>query len=776
MKLRKDYKDIDNELIREIEREFNLPHSLANYLFHLGYDNREKVCNYLNPNIGSFYDPFLFPDMKKIVDRINLAIKGKERILIFGDYDADGIGSTAILYKYFESLGVCVDYFLPSRYSDGYGLTIDSINKVIELYNPNLIITVDCGITCIKEVDYVKSLGIDIIITDHHEPLETLPNSPTIDCKIKNQPYPFRFLCGAGMALKLVYALSDYETARRYFTICAISTIADIVELTDENRFIVVEGLKSYERDCPNGLKYLFKKLKIKDAPTSTDVSYKIAPKINATGRMGDATISLKLYLENDNAKIIDLYKQIIEMNEKRQVICQDILEEAQKIINANNMQNDSILVLKNDKWETGVLGIVCAKLIECYNKSIILLGKDARTGNYVGSARAVEGVNIYEALSSLSDYLVTFGGHEMAAGLTISESHFNDFREQINLFISTHTQEVDRDLLYDIECGEDMLNLQYLEALNRFEPFGVANPKPRFMLRTKNLFTYPMNKHNEHLLVKFNNYSGVMFSKPHYIYTLNSKAVKGIFYSPNIEEYANKKNIKLFVDGVFCDDISDFSKDISNGSYFKQYIYAISAENNLNMSLISVEEMSNLPHNGVVYVSHYSEISNTIKDALNYDIVDLVYISHKKSDNTLLIAPYNFDDLNAFNTIVLLDNVLDPNYINYLQFKYPKASIKIVNNLPKKEVKVTTDKQTFIRFYAILLTVKDRYFDEINMYKNCFYRQNFDYAQFVFCLYVFEELGIVKIFRDNDFYVEIDNKKKTNLYNSRLYCKMLAK
>lgn len=776
MRLKKDYEDIDSELIREIEKEYNLPHSLANYLFHLGYDSKEKIYNYLNPNISSFYDPYLFPDMHKIVDRINIAIKRSEKILIFGDYDADGIGSTAILYKYFESLGVFVDYFLPSRYSDGYGLTKDGINKVKELYNPNLIITVDCGITCLKEVEYVKSLGIDIIVTDHHEPLETLPNCPTIDCKIKNQPYPFKYLCGAGMALKVVYALSDYETARKYFTICAISTIADIVELTDENRFIVVEGLKSFEKDCPNGLKYLFKKLKIKDVPTSSDISYKIAPKINATGRMGDATISLKLYLETDNDKIVNLYKQIIEMNEKRQIICQEIVEDAQKIININRMQNDSILVLKGENWETGVLGIVCAKLIECYNKSVILVGKDLRTGNYVGSARAVEGVNIYETLSALSDMLVTFGGHEMAAGLTINEEFFEKFRAEINLYVSAHSKLIDKDLLYDIECGEDLLDMNYMNALNMLEPFGVANPKPRFMMNTKNIFTYPMNKHNEHLLIKFNNFSGVIFGKPYYIYMLNSRANKAVFYSPNIEEYANKKNIKLFVDGVYCDDVPNFSNDISNGSYFKQYIYSISSENLSKINMVDINDLNTMPNTGVLYISHYSDIPQNIKKDLKYDVVDLVYISHKKSDNTLLIAPLNFDGLDAFNTIVLLDDVLDKNYLNYLRFKYPKISIKIVKNTNKKEINVSTDKQIFIKFYAILLTIKDKYFDEINMYKNCFYKQNFTYEQFVFCLYVFEELGIVRIYREKDFYIEIDNKRKTNLYNSRLYCKMLAK
>ncbi|MBQ8749834.1 MAG: single-stranded-DNA-specific exonuclease RecJ [Clostridia bacterium] len=776
MKLKKEYEEINNEVITKAMEQFSLPYSLVNYIYHLGYDTIEKINNYLFPTSKCFYDPFLFPCMKEICDRIKKAISNNEKILIFGDYDADGIGSTAILYKYFESINVKVDYFLPSRYNDGYGLTIESLDKVKELFNPDLIITVDCGITCINEVEYAKSIGVDILITDHHEPLEELPNCPVIDCKIKGQPYPFKYLCGAGMALKLVYALSDYETAKKYFTICAISTIADIVELEDENRFIVIEGLKSFEENCPIGLKYLFKKLKIKDAPTSSDVSYKIAPKINATGRMGDATIALKLYLEKDNNKINAIYKQIIEMNEKRQAICQKIFEQAQEIVDEKKLHNDSILVMRNDNWETGVLGIVCAKLIETYNKSAILFGKDERTGNYVGSARAVEGVNIYNAISKCADLLVTFGGHEMASGLTVSDFQFNEFKNRINSIVASQGKTIDNSLVYDIECTANEITIEYLEALNRLEPFGVANPKPRFLIKTNNLYSYPMNKHNEHLLIKFDNFSGVMFNKPYYIYTLNNKANKAIFCNPYIELYGTKKNVKLFVNDVFCDNINDFSLDISQGSYFKQYIYALSSTITKNVIEITMNELSKLPKSSVVYISYFSNINKQILSNINYDIADFVYISHKCDDNTLLIAPSNYDGLESFNNIVFLDDVLDNNFINYIQFKYPKANIYFIKRNKERNFCVSTKKDVFINFYTILKDIKEVYFDEINMYKKHFTKYGFNYAQYILCLYVFEELGIIKINREKDFFITIDPKRKTNLYNSSLYCKMLGK
>lgn len=776
MKLKKTYNDINNDIIIKAMEKFSLPFSLVNYIYNLGYDTIDKIADYLSPSAKYFYDPFLFPDMRKICDRINIAIKNKERILIFGDYDADGIGSTAILYKYFESVGLLVDYFLPSRYSDGYGLTKDSIDKVNKQFNPNLIITVDCGITCIEEVEYAKSLGIDMIITDHHEPLEILPNCPVIDCKIKNQVYPFSCLCGAGMALKVVYALSDFQTAKKYFTICAISTIADIVELVDENRFIVVEGLKNFEKDCPVGLKYLFKKLKIKDTPNSTDISYKFAPKINATGRMGDATISLKLYLENSNEKIAELVKKVISMNEERQIICQKIFEKAQEMINEMPIQNDNVIVLKSDDWETGVLGIVCAKMIENYNKSVILLGLDKRTGNYVGSARAVEGVNIYDAISKCSDLLVTFGGHEMAAGLTLCENNYNNFKVKINSVVSANSSDFENYLKYDIECSESEFNFDFLNNLNRLEPFGVANPKPKFIIKSKNLYTYPMSNHNEHLLVKFNRFSGVLFNKPYYIYTLNNHAKKSVFCTPFIETFGNSKQIKLFIDNVYCNDINKFNKDISRGLHFKQNIYALSCSNNCNIYTISSSELAKMPSKKVLYISYYSEIKKEVLSSINCDVVDFVYLSHKLSDNTLLISPNNYDGFGAFENIVFVDEICDKNFLNYINFKYPNAKIYLLKDVKNEKISVKTDKEVFINFYNIMKSINEKFFDEINMYKKYFSKFGFSFSQYLFCLYVFEDLGIIKLFNEKGFYFEIDEKKRTNLYNSTLYCKMLAK
>ncbi|MGN1227287.1 MAG: hypothetical protein ACI4TX_01450, partial [Christensenellales bacterium] len=326
-------------------------------------------------------------------------------------------------------------------------------------------------------------------------------------------------------------------------------------------------------------------------------------------------------------------------------------------------------------------------------------------------------------------------------------------------------------------ECTENEITLEYLNALNKLEPFGVANPKPIFILNSKNVFTYPMNKHNEHLLMRFDNYSGVMFNKPYYIYTLNNKAKKSIFCYPYIEANGKKDTIKVLINSVYCNDVKDFSLEISQGCHFKQNIYAIKSFKDTSVAEINIEDFEKLQKSGVVYISYYSNIKDEILNALKFDICDFVYLSHKGDDNTLLIAPLNYDGLDAFKFIVFIDEIIDNNFLNYMQFKYPNAKIMLLKNGGEKyNLTVSTNKEVFVNFYSILRSIKDKYFDEINMYKKCFSCYGFSFSQFIFCLYVFDELGIIKMIKDKDFYFILDEKKKTNLYNSTLYCKMLGR
>ena len=410
-----------------LAKKLNLNNAVIDILVARNYDTEEKINAFLNPSEKDFHDPFLLKDMDKAVSRINKALEQNERVLIFGDYDVDGVSASAILIKYFASRDFFVDYYLPNRYIDGYGLTCEVIDKVKEKYNPSLIITVDCGISCYKEVDYAKSLGIDIVVTDHHDIPEILPNTITINAKLPDQKYPFSQLCGTGVAFKLVQALSGLEEAKKYLGICAVATIADIVPLVDENRAIVTLGLKDLENNLPQGLKMLIKDNKLNFNLTASDIAFRLSPKINAAGRMGDPTVALRLYIKEDKKVLAKTIETLNEQNQTRQALCNKVYDDAIKMIEKINISKYKAIVLYSKNWDSGILGIVSAKIASEFNKPTILFSE---VGDELkGSARSINDINICETIANIKEVVEAFGGHKMAVGLEIEEDFFDDFK-----------------------------------------------------------------------------------------------------------------------------------------------------------------------------------------------------------------------------------------------------------------------------------------------------------------------------------------------------------
>ena len=322
-------KKFSSDEVAKISKKFNLSPIVVELLFSRDYTTEEQISKFLNPKIEDLYDPYLLKDMDRAVERIKNAIKNNEKVLIFGDYDVDGVSASAILIKYFSSINFYVDYYLPNRYIDGYGLTNATIDKVKEMFNPTLIITVDCGIACFNEVEYAKTLGIDTIVTDHHDIPEVVPNTIVVNAKLPDQKYPFSQLCGTGVALKLVHAMSDLETAKKYLAICALATISDIVPLVDENRAIVKLGLERFEKDLPLGIKMLIKDSKLSYNILASDVSFRLSPKINAAGRMGDASVALKLFIEEDKILLKNTIDNLNNLNINRQALCNEVYDDA---------------------------------------------------------------------------------------------------------------------------------------------------------------------------------------------------------------------------------------------------------------------------------------------------------------------------------------------------------------------------------------------------------------------------------------------------------------
>ena len=485
MRKKWEYSTVDNEKVEEIMSKFGVTRLLATVLVNRGIIDDEKIKVFLNPTRNNFHDPFHMPDMNKAVDRITRAIQTQEKVIIYGDYDVDGITSITVLKKFLkESCGLDVGYYIPNRLNEGYGLNKKAIDKIKE-QGYSLIITVDCGISAIDEIQYANELGLETIITDHHEPLDILPNAlAVVDLKRKdNNTYPFDSLAGCGVAFKLCQALGiklgiKENEYLKYLDIVCIGTISDIVPLVDENRVSAKLGLKLVEVTKNPGLKALLNTIGYKEINSNT-ISFGIAPRINACGRMGYEEEALKLFLTDNILEANEITKKLNTYNSQRQQIEKNIYDEAIKMIEKDNSDRKSI-VLGNNNWHHGVIGIVSSKITEMYYKPSILVCFDGEDGK--GSGRSIAGFDLHGALVNLSKYLDKFGGHEMAVGLSLKKSEFNRFRDAFEEYVKSQNIE---ELMPIIEIDKQIdirdVDINTVKQLNILEPFGEANRRPIF-------------------------------------------------------------------------------------------------------------------------------------------------------------------------------------------------------------------------------------------------------------------------------------------------------
>lgn len=500
-------KSLGKSMGNEITRKFNINEEIGQILINRDISTEEDLYLYMNPKITSLRDPFLLKDMDRAVARINQAMDKGEKICIYGDYDVDGVSSTSILSLYFESIGYPVDFYIPNRLDEGYGLNDEAIIHIGEM-GTDLIISVDCGITSVKEVETARKLGIDVVITDHHEPQEELPRAyAVIDPKREDCSYPFKGICGCGVALKLIHALSGdeefYRNINRYLEIVALATICDVMPVLDENRIIVKNGLEIMGKGHNLGMRELLKVCGIDDTKIkSSHLGFAIGPRINASGRLGFSRLGVDLFTSKDPQRAQELAEAMNLKNEERQMVEAKILMEAEAIINENpHYDRDKVLVLASKGWHHGIIGIVASKLTEKYYKPTILLCIE--DGLATGSARSIKGFDMFKALCECRDLMVKFGGHEQAAGLTIKEENITTLRDKINS-IADYELEIE-DLIEDIniefELEEDSIGLDLVKDLHILEPFGIKNPTPYFMVRDyKVKKAYLIGKDKNHL------------------------------------------------------------------------------------------------------------------------------------------------------------------------------------------------------------------------------------------------------------------------------------
>lgn len=489
MKKKWEYLEQDEELIKQIATKHNISELLAKILVNRGITGEEEIEIFLNPKRNNFHNPFLLNDMEKAVDRIIKAIETKEKTIIYGDYDVDGITSITVLKKFLNERGLQVDYYIPNRLDEGYGLNDEAIKKIAE-QGYTLMITVDCGISGIEEVKKATSYGIETIITDHHEQLETLPEAYAIvNPKRKDNTYPFRGLAGVGVVFKVIQAISqklnlDEKEYLKYLDIVCIGTISDIVPLVDENRVIAKLGLMLVKCTKNIGLGELIKETGYKNVD-SFMVSFGIAPRINACGRMGKQEEALELFLTDDYEKACTITKNLNQYNLQRQEIEKNIFDQAIEELQKENIDNLNSIVLAGENWHHGVIGIVASRITEKYFKPTILIGIENQIGK--GSGRSVPGFDLHDALAQSAEYLEKYGGHEMAVGLSLNKDKIKDFK--------IHFEQIAKDknvksivpvIKIDCEIGKKELNKQTVEQIKLLEPFGEKNKPP--LISYKNL------------------------------------------------------------------------------------------------------------------------------------------------------------------------------------------------------------------------------------------------------------------------------------------------
>jgi len=470
-----------------ISKELGITPYFAQILINRGITKKEEAQDFLFGNLSACHDPFLMKDMDKAVFRIKQAIANKEKILIYGDYDVDGVTSTALLAIVLGYMGAEYETFIPNRLVEGYGMNIRAVAKARE-DNIKLIITVDCGINSVKEVDSANKHGIDVVITDHHEvKIGEIPKAYAIvDPHQKECKYPFKFLAGVGVAYKLAKALlqEDEDFVDKQLDLVALGTIADVVPVLGENRLLIKQGLRKLRKAERPGLKALMDIAGVDpEKITTRSIGFGLAPRINAMGRVGSANGALELLLSKDSLESKNLAQTLDDENKNRQSIEKNILKQAiERLRTESSIENDNVIVLGDDDWHPGVLGIVASRITEEFLKPAILVAFEGNKGK--GSGRSVEGFNLFEAINSAGDFLIDFGGHKAACGIKIEKEKFDDFKIELNKNALNYFQDKEEtvpDLKIDLKIPFSHVGIKLIDEINMLMPYGSGNHEPVF-------------------------------------------------------------------------------------------------------------------------------------------------------------------------------------------------------------------------------------------------------------------------------------------------------
>jgi single-stranded-DNA-specific exonuclease len=556
----------DPAVVKQLAGELGVSDSLANLMVQRSITTPDEARIFFTPSLDNTHDPFLMKDMNIAVEKLSTAIKKNERILVYGDYDVDGTTAVALVYSFLREQYSNVDFYIPDRYKEGYGVSFQGIDYASQ-NNCRLIITLDCGIKAVEKIRYAKSKGIDVIVCDHHYPGEEIPKAlAVLDPKQPGCSYPYKELSGCGVGFKLIHAYSKihgipFSEIVNYLDLVAVSIASDIVPITGENRVLAYFGLKQLNESPRTGLKEIIREAEISKALSVEDVVFKIGPRINAAGRMENGSKVVELLISDDPKIATEISKEINNFNIERRSVDRVITAEAMRMISDDqHSTNSKTTVLYNPDWKKGVIGIVASRLIETYYRPTVILTES--NGFATGSARSVQGYDLYQAIEACSDLLESFGGHMFAAGLTLKKENIKPFIERFEQYVNstiTEDQLMPR-IFIDSEIALQEITGDFFKVMNQFQPFGPENMSPIFVSRnvSDTGCGRMVGSNGEHLKLDLFQESAVTkilpaiaFNQADYFEHIKSGKLFDICYSVEMNEFRGNKNLQLNIKDI---------------------------------------------------------------------------------------------------------------------------------------------------------------------------------------------------------------------------------
>ncbi|XTR37497.1 single-stranded-DNA-specific exonuclease RecJ [Paraclostridium tenue] len=762
----------------DLNKKMKISPEIGQILKNRGINSEEDAEIFINPSLDYLRDPFLMKDMEKAVERIEYAIKNNQNIWIYGDYDVDGVSSTSVLCLYFDSIGFPVKYYIPNRLEEGYGINEDAI-EVLKNQGCDLLISVDCGITSVREVELANKLGIDVIITDHHEVQDEIPNAyAVINPKQENCNYPFDMLCGCGVAFKLIQALTPAEEFKtsmyNYLEIVTLATICDIVPLVDENRIIVKNGLKLMKDGINLGLKELIKVCGIDtDKIGSSHVGFSIGPRINASGRLGYSYLGVELFTTKSKEEAIEIASLLEDKNNERQMIEAKMYQEAEDIINGDERyKDDKVLVIANKGWQHGVIGIVASKLTEKYYKPTILLTIEDEEAT--GSARSIKGFSIFDTLVKCSDLLGKFGGHEQAAGLSMDKNNIDELRRRVNEIADYNLTDEDmiENISVEFELNEGSIDFNLIEELHSLEPFGMSNPSPRFIIRDLEIRSiFRMGKEKNHLklnLEKDKVYECVGFNMAYMAENYEVGDKVDVLFQLDENNYMGNRKIQFLLKDIRLAYPKNASKNINSIKLFENLKPCIESkyiENmNENINIYGSKDINIFDYindKSLIIANSINGFFKAVSDLslteyefdINYNIIE------KINDKVQLIFfPYiDKIDLKRYNNIILYDYLYSIEEYSFL-YEYTNNQCEIIKYYDKNDLiyinnivnSIIPSREEFIALYKLVSKYREVKINILEIKSNL----NIAPIKLFAMLNVFKDLELMNF--------NIDNKSNT--------------